>query len=244
MALPTEHQATAPSGTESKRHHQHKQRHFALIVFGAVVCGMIIGAFFPTAKIPASTTENTAVADGSSVVGSKLFDRQTPELAKKLENGKAQSGKKTTGSLVIALDPGHGGIDPGSKAHNGLIEKYLTLDLARRVQLFLSEVDGLEVVLTRTNDLGMSRQERVDRIQEVGADIVVSLHFNHLPQNEVNLVETFIANRENVLESLLKLEQPTGALDLSFTDQSRQLADILHNKVYTEVARRSENVII
>jgi len=145
--------------------------------------------------------------------------------------------------LVVALDPGHGGTDPGSEAHNGLIEKELTLDMAKRVELFLSEIDNVEVVMTRSTDRGMSRQKRVDRIKAVNADVVVSLHFNHLPQTDVNLVESFYADRHNVIESLQKQNRSPSAVNLDFTEASGELAHIMHEKVYNEVASVNEQVI-
>lgn len=145
--------------------------------------------------------------------------------------------------LVVALDPGHGGIDPGSQAHNGLIEKELTLDMAKRIALFLSEIENVDVIMTRSNDTGMSRQARVNKIKASGADLVVSLHFNHLPQPKVNLVETFFADRHNVVESLEAQKLPTSSIDLDYTKASRDLADILHEKVYNEVASVNDAVI-
>ena len=145
--------------------------------------------------------------------------------------------------LVVALDPGHGGTDPGSEAHNGLIEKELTLDMAKRVELFLSEIDNVDVVMTRSSDTGMSRQSRVNKIRAVGADVVVSLHFNHLPQTEVNLVESFYADRHNVIESLQKQNRSPDSVNLDFTSASKSLAGIMHKKVFNEVASVNKDVV-
>ena len=145
--------------------------------------------------------------------------------------------------LVVALDPGHGGIDPGSAAHNGLIEKELTLDMAKRVELFLTEIDNVDVVMTRTADTGMSRQSRVDKIRAANADVVVSLHFNHLPQTNINLVESFYADKHNVVESLKKQNRSPSSVNLDFTGASKNLAGIMHEKVYNEVANANVGAI-
>jgi len=149
--------------------------------------------------------------------------------------------------FVIMLDPGHGGVDPGAKAHNGLLEKDLTLDIAKRVRLFLSEFSDLEVLLTRDHDHGLSRQDRVDSIRKSRADMVVSLHFNHLPQTEVTLVESYYAGPENITESRaarIKASNEAGlqrtlshnAEDLSFTHGSKRLAESIQQKVFNEVS--------
>ena len=145
---------------------------------------------------------------------------------------------------VIMLDAGHGGSDPGSEAPNGLVEKELTLDIAQRASQFLSELDNVKVVLTRDGDHGMSRWSRVNKVKRSKADVVISLHFNHLPQNEVNLVETYYAGQRNIMESQAKQLEEQGKQPVikmgsgkrySFTQQSARLANIMQNRVYNEV---------
>lgn len=148
-----------------------------------------------------------------------------------------------SGAFVVMIDPGHGGTDPGSIAPNGLTEKALTADIAARARRFLSEIEGIEVRLTREGDVGLSRQDRVDRIRAAGADLVVSLHFNHLPQTDVTLVESYYAAAENIEESRrIRAEAEGDALvrttapDLSFTEGSARLASLVQRRVFGEVA--------
>lgn len=186
----------------------------------------------PEAKIAAKTAAKTPA---------QAIARLKTVEAAPISQPKATAGK-SKGRLVVALDPGHGGTDPGSEAHNGLVEKELTLDMAKRVELFLSEIDNVDVIMTRSTDRGMSRQSRVNKIQAVDADVVVSLHFNHLPQTDVNLVESFYADRHNVIESLEKQNRSPSSVNLDFTSASKDLAGILHKKVFNEVASVNENV--
>lgn len=145
--------------------------------------------------------------------------------------------------FVVMLDPGHGGSDPGAEATNGLLEKELTRDIAERTQRFLSEVPGVRVVLTRDGDEGLSRQRRVDRIRDSGADLVLSLHFNHLPQQDVALVESYYAGPENIAESLavqhdqgLISVSAMSAVDTTFTEGSARLARYVQRRVFGEVS--------
>lgn len=148
--------------------------------------------------------------------------------------------------FVIMLDPGHGGSDPGSVGHNGLQEKTLTLDIAKRAQRLLSKNKNVSVILTRNSDKGMSRQNRVYKVKRSKADMFVSLHLNHLPQTDVNLVETFYAAPRNIFESIRKQraeENGNGVMekasalnpDLAFTNGSKQLASIMQKRVFNEV---------
>ncbi len=160
------------------------------------------------------------------------------------------SGKQTAKRFVVVLDPGHGGSDPGSKGHNGLIEKDLTLDIARRVRLFLTEFKHIDVRLTRNHDYGLSRQSRVSAIKRSEADMVISLHFNHLPQSDVNLVESYYAGPENIRDSMsssgnAQLHRTASAPNTSefkFTGDSRNLANTLHQRVFAEVSLDNEQV--
>lgn len=153
---------------------------------------------------------------------------------------------------VIVLDPGHGGTDPGSEAANGIIEKELTLDIAKRASAFLSELDNVKVVLTRDEDRGMSRWSRVNKVKRSNADVVVSLHFNHLPQTDINLVETYYAGQQNIMESQAKQLEEQGKPPVmktasnkhyGFTQKSKRLASIMQNRVYNEVRLNNPQAI-
>ena len=76
----------------------------------------------------------------------------------------------------VVIDPGHGGIDPGSSAF-GMVEKELTLDLARRLERILSS-HGLKTELTRRTDKYVELGERAERANAKPGTIFVSIHFN------------------------------------------------------------------
>jgi len=81
------------------------------------------------------------------------------------------------GTWTVVIDPGHGGRDEGTHgAHSR--EKDMTLDLAKRVEHDLSTVSGLRVLMTRTSDVNVSLEERVEFFRSEHADLSVSLHFN------------------------------------------------------------------
>lgn len=82
---------------------------------------------------------------------------------------------------VVVLDPGHGGIDPGATGVNGVQEKAITLDMARRVARLLEERGGYRVVLTRERDAFLRLRERVRLARRAGGDLFVSLHADSNP---------------------------------------------------------------
>jgi len=80
------------------------------------------------------------------------------------------------GKIVVFLDPGHGGIDPGATWY-GFQEKTANLDIALRVKSKL-ETNGFKVVMLRTTDINRSLDERVAIANSSRADIFVSIHNN------------------------------------------------------------------
>lgn len=80
-------------------------------------------------------------------------------------------------NLVIVLDPGHGGENEGLK-HRGLIEKDMNLVTANAMRDELMQYENVEVYITNPEKADMSLKERAQYADSVGADILISLHFN------------------------------------------------------------------
>jgi N-acetylmuramoyl-L-alanine amidase len=77
---------------------------------------------------------------------------------------------------VIAIDPGHGGKDPGTVGINGVLEKEVTLDVARRLRTLIERTGRYEVVLTRDDDVLISLRERIERARRADAALFISVH--------------------------------------------------------------------
>jgi len=94
--------------------------------------------------------------------------------------------------LVIVIDPGHGGRDPGAIGIAGLQEKDINLTIAQRVQQQLQQ-QGITVLMTRSDDRFIDLEPRVAFAEEAGADLFVSIHANaiSLSRPEVNGLETY-----------------------------------------------------
>lgn len=96
------------------------------------------------------------------------------------------------GEVLVMIDPGHGGRDPGAVGRNGLLEKEINIFIARRLQNTL-EQRGYRTALTRTQDVELDLQPRVDIAERANATIFVSIHANaiSLSRPEVNGLETY-----------------------------------------------------
>ena len=109
----------------------------------------------------------------------------------------AESGRKALPTVVI--DPGHGGKDEGARGR-GLVEKQLTLDLAKRVDKRL-RVFGFPTVLTRKDDTFVSLPDRAAIGNKTDDSIFLSLHFNKNSTTTASGVETFFETEKIPPES-------------------------------------------
>src|SRR5579864_64742 len=86
---------------------------------------------------------------------------------------------------VIAIDPGHGGVDPGAISPHGLYEKNITLATARELARELELSGRYRGILTRRGDSFVPLQQRVARARAVRAELFVSIHADDLPDSDL-----------------------------------------------------------
>jgi N-acetylmuramoyl-L-alanine amidase len=141
------------------------------------------------------------------------------------------------GVRTIVIDPGHGGRDPGALGAAGLMEKEITLDVARRLADRLSERRSLRVVLTRNGDHTMSLKERAEFANEQAADLFVSIHVNQFPEELVYALETYYFGRESNASALRLASLENENSDYSVTEFNRMIARI-GDRVKLEESRR------
>ncbi len=115
--------------------------------------------------------------------------------------------------VVVMLDPGHGGKDPGAVGIGGLQEKNVILPISLQVAALL-EQQGVQTILTRSDDRFISLRGRVQLAQQTNVDLFVSIHANAISMSrpDVNGVETYYyANGRGLAEAIQNsLLQSTG----------------------------------
>lgn len=97
---------------------------------------------------------------------------------------------------VVALDAGHGGAQKGATGPTGLMEKDVTLNVARAAAGPLRKA-GIRVILTRNSDQTLSLEERTAVAISAGADLFVSIHANAEPTGKQAGIETYVLNVES-----------------------------------------------
>ena len=93
--------------------------------------------------------------------------------------------------IIVALDPGHGGEDPGAIGPTGLREKDVVLALALQLRDKLNALPGMRVMLTRDADFFVPLHERVRKARRVQADLFVSLHADAFMRPEARGASVF-----------------------------------------------------
>lgn len=110
-------------------------------------------------------------------------------------------------AAVIVLDPGHGGENLGAEylagTEAGVLEKEMTLELAGLIREALSEQPDIEVYLTREDDRELSLKERAEFAEAVGADLLISLHFNASENHRLYGTEVWISVQKDYYEKTL-----------------------------------------
>ncbi|MBD2108366.1 N-acetylmuramoyl-L-alanine amidase [Nodosilinea sp. FACHB-13] len=100
-----------------------------------------------------------------------------------------------SGRVVVAIDPGHGGRDPGAVGIGGLQEKQVIFPISLRVAELL-ESQGVVVVMTRREDVAVDLQARADIANRAQANLFVSIHANaiSLSRPDVNGIESYYSS--------------------------------------------------
>lgn len=102
---------------------------------------------------------------------------------------------------TIALDPGHGGEDPGAVGRRGTYEKKVTLSIARRLKRLIDADPGMRAVLTRDGDYFVPLYQRVARARRVQADLFVSIHADAFVRPEARGSSVFVLSERGATSS-------------------------------------------
>jgi len=150
--------------------------------------------------------------------------------------------------VKVAIDAGHGGIDKGKIGPGGLMEKEVNLDIAMRLRDLLVSDYGVEVVMTRSEDVLVPLMRRAEIANSEGADIFVSIHCNGWFHPDAGGYETFFLSQAKTEEATrLAMEENasvqfegTGASAEELDDLGFMLWDMVQNEYVTESSELAE----
>ena len=149
------------------------------------------------------------------------------------------------GPLVVVLDPGHGGIDPGAE-RDGTSEAALMLTFAREVKEVLLRDGRFRVVMTRDEDVFVPLETRTSIAREAEADIFLSLHADALAEGDAQGATVYTLAEEASDEAAAALAERHDRDDLlagvDLTEQDDLVAEVLMDMARTETAPRTDRL--
>lgn len=144
--------------------------------------------------------------------------------------------------LVVVLDPGHGGIDPGAE-RQGVREAHIMLSFALELEEALIRRGGYQVVLTRRADVFVPLATRVSIARAAGADLFISLHADAIAEGQASGATVYTLSEKATDAVSAKLAERKNRDDLvlgaDLRDQDDQVAAILMDLARAEVTPRS-----
>jgi N-acetylmuramoyl-L-alanine amidase len=117
--------------------------------------------------------------------------------------------------IVVAIDAGHGGEDPGAMGRRGTREKDVTLAIARRLKQRIDREPGMRAVLTRDGDYFLPLRDRINRARKQQADMFVSVHADAVRDRTVRGSSVYVLSARGASNEAAKwLADQENAADL------------------------------
>ncbi|NBU25832.1 MAG: N-acetylmuramoyl-L-alanine amidase [Gammaproteobacteria bacterium] len=189
----------------------------------------------PAAAVPASAAAVPTAASApapapASNDAAPVVATATPTTLKAI---KAAHAPAASGRLVVvAIDAGHGGQDPGAIGRAGTREKDVVLDIARALAARIDREPGMRAFLTRDGDHFIPLRDRIRRAREAGAMLFVSVHADSVRDPEVSGSSVYVLSDKGATDEQARmLADRENAADLaggiSIDDKDPMLASVL-----------------
>ena len=163
--------------------------------------------------------------------------------------GRVGAGHKT---MVVVIDPGHGGKDQGAAGPGQTLEKDVVLQIARPLQRLVNSVMGMRAVLTRNGDEFRDLYERIDIARRHKADLFISIHANAVTKVESSGASVFVLSTRGASSAaahwLAKDENAAGSIGRSSPDVKDEalravVFDIYHDSILVKSMALAERVL-
>lgn len=167
-----------------------------------------------------------------------------PEAEKALAERVAEL--KRNRKLIVAIDAGHGGDDPGAIGHRRLQEADIVLAVAKKLKAELDQVPGMTAVLTRTGDYFIPLRKRIEVARKYQADIFVSIHCNASRNKSATGTEVYFLSLTGATDEASRaVAEAENAADLIggvAPEQGGDLLSILFDLRQNDTIRRSSEL--
>lgn len=210
----------------------------------AVLHVIVKKTIFAQLPSPAQFTHNNIMSDIASEKSMHDALNQKPHSLERMESRGADDHVNAHHNVIIVIDPGHGGKDPGATGSGGTKEKNVVLSISKKLRDWINNQPGYHAVLTRSGDYYLTLRQRLRIARKDQADMFVAIHADTWRNREARGVSVFalsqrgatseaarwLATRENASELM-------GGVDLN--DQSHLLKSVLINLSQSATIRSS-----
>ena len=195
------------------------------------IAAMIERGDWSVEPLPGTRTERAPLAESKpepkAMPGEAPLARSNPRV----EPAPAP-GSGLNRMITIALDPGHGGEDPGAIGRGGSREKDVVLAIARRLKAKIEEQPNMRVMLTRDADYFVPLPVRVQKARKVQADLFISIHSDAFVEPTARGSSVFVLSEKGATSTAARwLANKENSADLiggvNIKTQDRQLASVL-----------------
>lgn len=167
----------------------------------------------PSAPLSADEGTSAGVISPDSTVTPMppVFVEPTPSVAIPQPSPKLSNGRVIT----VAIDPGHGGEDPGAIGAKGSREKDITLAISKKLKALIDKEPGMRGVLTRDGDYFIPLNRRVNKARKMQADLFVSIHADAFTRPEAHGSSVFALSERGATSAFARyLAQKENESDL------------------------------
>ena len=192
-------------------HHESKIKIFSLKPFKSYGHRLVVDVYHEEDEIAHLLKQLQAKAGDDQKNNSQKVEDEKTNLTTKEKSNEEQPKETEQAKIVVAIDAGHGGEDPGARGSSGTKEKDITLAIAKKLRDAINKEPNLQGVLIRDGDYFIPLAKRVAKARKLEADIFVSIHADAFTKKSVkgssvfalsergasSAFAKFIANKEN-----------------------------------------------
>ena len=201
---------------------------------------LLVIDLFNKGPIVATKTEDNDVA---KLVTSNSLEAKT--VATKSSAGKSAEPKRAN-SIVIAIDPGHGGNDSGAHGPHGTEEKKITFAIAKKLEALINGQPGMKAVMVRKGDHYVGLRNRMQIARAAKADLFVSIHADAFKDADVRGASVYTLSTSGASSEaarwLADSENASDLVGVSLNDKEDVLASVLLDLSQTATQEASVNV--
>jgi N-acetylmuramoyl-L-alanine amidase len=222
------------------------EKKFILMSEGKSGYRLVIDFGYVTHEAFASARKETVSQDGAPPERTATTSKNAPPNPSAI--AKPDIITASPAKIVVFIDPGHGGVDPGTIGASGTYEKDVTLAMARQLQSELNKTGRFQSILTRTRDIFVPLRDRVARARSAGAELFISIHADATKNRKTRGLSVYTLSEWASDRETAALAEKENKADLiagiNFGEETPEISNILIDLTRREAMNQSAKFAI